>query len=370
LLPGGVLAYLAKDRAAVLLGHCPPFSLEGTEHWIIFLFAAYLIGHLVFLISAFLDEPYDLLRSCTKLGQNNRLAKGKTLSPWWMRTLARVLFKRKPDAALIQAVRIKSRALSALGASDAINAFQWSKARLLKDHGEGLVAVQRLEADSKFFRSFVVVLMLLTVFAYRTKREYIGWCICLLIATVWRYADQRFKSTQQAYWSVITLESMTSENRTDAPQKLGATELTHAGGLVYRSSGDSVQYLLVQASNDRTQWVLPKGHIELGETPRETAVREVQEESAQSARVIDWIDDARLGADGPLVRFFLMEVVEDSGPLVRAVRWALRVRPSAPYPEERQQRWLRFDEAIGETAFPETRKLLEEAQKRIGAPAR
>lgn len=367
-LPGGVLAYLGKDRAApVLLGH-EEFSLDGTENWIIFLFAAYLLGHLVFLFGALLDGPYDWLRSCTDLGQNHRLAKGNTLSPRWARMLARLLFKRKPDEALIQAVRIKSRALSAIGASDAINAFQWCKARLSKDHGEGLVAVQRLEADSKFFRSFAVVLMFVTVSMYRTRREYTVWCILLLIATLWRYADQRFKSTQQAYWSVITLESMKSENGADAPRTRADTRFTHAGGLVYRVSKNSVEYLLVQASDNREQLVLPKGHIEPGETARQTAVREVQEESGERARVIDRLGDVRFGKYGPLVRFFLMEFVEDGGPFVVAVRGALRVQPSRPNPEERPHRWLPFEEAIAETVtFPETQKLLEDARTKIDA---
>lgn len=52
-----------------------------------------------------------------------------------------------------------------------------------------------------------------------------------------------------------------------------------AGGVVYRRhpSNGQVEILLIQDAKDR--WTIPKGHIEPGEQPRETAVREVQEET-------------------------------------------------------------------------------------------
>jgi 8-oxo-dGTP pyrophosphatase MutT (NUDIX family) len=36
----------------------------------------------------------------------------------------------------------------------------------------------------------------------------------------------------------------------------------------------------------RLEWVLPKGHVEPGETPEQTAVREVHEETGLQARVV------------------------------------------------------------------------------------
>ncbi len=53
---------------------------------------------------------------------------------------------------------------------------------------------------------------------------------------------------------------------------------TTAGGVVYRRSSDGeVEILLTQDAKDR--WTIAKGHIEPGETPRQTAEREVQEET-------------------------------------------------------------------------------------------
>lgn len=53
---------------------------------------------------------------------------------------------------------------------------------------------------------------------------------------------------------------------------------TTAGGVVYRRTKDGeVEILLTQDAKDR--WTIAKGHIEPGETPRQTAEREVQEET-------------------------------------------------------------------------------------------
>lgn len=50
-----------------------------------------------------------------------------------------------------------------------------------------------------------------------------------------------------------------------------------AGGVVYRKVKDGVEILLIQDSKGR--WTIPKGHIEEGENPRQTAEREIREET-------------------------------------------------------------------------------------------
>lgn len=54
-----------------------------------------------------------------------------------------------------------------------------------------------------------------------------------------------------------------------------------AGGVVFGPGG---RVLLLRYRSGA--WAFPKGHIEPGETPQETAVREVQEETGVTARVI------------------------------------------------------------------------------------
>jgi len=52
-----------------------------------------------------------------------------------------------------------------------------------------------------------------------------------------------------------------------------------AGGVIYRQSKtkSEIEVLLIQDAKDR--WTIPKGHIEEGETAKQTAEREIREET-------------------------------------------------------------------------------------------
>ena len=63
-----------------------------------------------------------------------------------------------------------------------------------------------------------------------------------------------------------------------------------AGGIVFRPTADNkdIEILLIQDSKNR--WTIPKGHIEPGETAKQTAVREIGEESGlKEVDVISWL---------------------------------------------------------------------------------
>ena len=63
-----------------------------------------------------------------------------------------------------------------------------------------------------------------------------------------------------------------------------------AGGIVFRPTADNkdIEILLIQDSKNR--WTIPKGHIEPGETAKQTAVREIGEESGlKEVEVLSWL---------------------------------------------------------------------------------
>lgn len=68
-------------------------------------------------------------------------------------------------------------------------------------------------------------------------------------------------------------------------------------------------FLLVRSSREPFDWVLPKGHIERGETPEAAARREVLEEAGIAADVIAPLGDTSFDQLGRLihVRYFLMK---------------------------------------------------------------
>ena len=92
--------------------------------------------------------------------------------------------------------------------------------------------------------------------------------------------------------------------------------LTHAGGVVFRTTAEGPQVLVLTARHRLDHWVLPKGHIEAGENAVDAAVREVREEAGVGAQVLEALDDVhvRIGEDEQVIRYFLMRAEGDAEP--------------------------------------------------------
>jgi 8-oxo-dGTP pyrophosphatase MutT (NUDIX family) len=132
--------------------------------------------------------------------------------------------------------------------------------------------------------------------------------------------------------------------------------LTHAGGIVHREERGNVVMLLVRARRAPHDWVLPKGHIEAGETPAQTARREVSEEAGVDASPTHYLGAVKFKSrDGERVQVGLF--------LMRFVR-------NVPAQEDREIRWCSFREAAGLVAFENTRGMLEAAERMTRRPAR
>lgn len=124
------------------------------------------------------------------------------------------------------------------------------------------------------------------------------------------------------------------------------SEWTHAGGVVMRTSDDDLEYLLVAASDNPDIWVLPKGHIEKGETPEAAAVREIREEAGVRANIVAPAGESEYDVKGKTVRvvFFLMQYQGD-----------------IPRKEDRGLTWRRYEDALELLCFENTRDILTRA---------
>src|SRR5690606_41693303 len=69
-------------------------------------------------------------------------------------------------------------------------------------------------------------------------------------------------------------------------RRLRTVNETSAGGLVVDSTTGLAAIIGRLDRKGRLLWSLPKGHIEAGETPEQTAVREVAEETGITGQVV------------------------------------------------------------------------------------
>ncbi|HXC68965.1 MAG TPA: NUDIX domain-containing protein [Pyrinomonadaceae bacterium] len=351
LLPGALLTFLLKgelQQSAWVAQRLP--ELDGAKGWAAFVVASYVLGHLAFLLGSWLDEFYDWLRRRTQNNQIKQLARRGRPVHWWIRLLVWLVFKRETDVAVQRAGTIKALYLSPLRAKKAINHFQWCKAVLTTESPTSLATVQRFEADSKFFRCFAIVLLVLVALALLNHHR--GWAIAgaaLLPLTLWRFMDQRYKATNHAYWSVITLAGQKGQIKIEKTARANS-DLTHAGGVVFRKPWfRQARYLLVESSGGSIEWVLPKGKIEDGEDLRETAVREVHEESGVWARICCDLGRLSYSVNGKEIRtqIFLMEQA------ARGFRNEYT----------RKNKWLTLEQAKQRATHLATRELLDLAEK-------
>lgn len=134
---------------------------------------------------------------------------------------------------------------------------------------------------------------------------------------------------------------------------------TSAGGVVYRRAREATLFLLIRDPYEN--WGLPKGHVEKGESPAQTAVREVSEETGiehlevrEELETIDWF--FREGADliHKYCHFFLMETT------VEATRPQVEEGITACI-------WLPLPDALRTLTYDNARQVLEAAGRRVSA---
>jgi 8-oxo-dGTP pyrophosphatase MutT (NUDIX family) len=114
--------------------------------------------------------------------------------------------------------------------------------------------------------------------------------------------------------------------------------LTHAGAVVFRKRDSQVFYLVV-SSSDGINWVVPKGHIDPGETPEIAALRELAEEAGVLGEIVTSLSARNFVKNGKAARvqFFLVRETGSTDSIEnRTIRWE---------DERGARQLLTFDEA-------------------------
>jgi hypothetical protein len=186
LLPGAMLAFVFKDLALNhVFGTFLPSITGEAQGWAAFLISSYLLGHFLHFAGSYLDTSlYDRYRAKVLTGDG----RGRVFECANKIKMEHV--QNNPDAG-------------------AVNTFKWARASVQLRYPAAATEIHRLEADSKFFRSLIVVLCLFSIaLIYKMAWAQVAGCLVLMGLSFVRYADQRFKSTDLAYTYLIVLDAM------------------------------------------------------------------------------------------------------------------------------------------------------------------
>lgn len=65
---------------------------------------------------------------------------------------------------------------------------------------------------------------------------------------------------------------------------------TTSGGVIFRRNAKTNDLEILLIKDAKNRWTIPKGHVEEGEEPKDTAAREINEETGlQEMKVLDWL---------------------------------------------------------------------------------
>lgn len=136
---------------------------------------------------------------------------------------------------------------------------------------------------------------------------------------------------------------------------LARGNLTHAGGVVFCIQNYTPRYLLISATDNETRRVLPKGHIESGETPQHAALREVNEEAQIKGKILDQLGTLYYLKDKEQVNalFYLIECTGDT---------------VLPVKSDRHPEWHTYEDALEKLAFNDSKAILTKAHMLVTPP--
>lgn len=148
--------------------------------------------------------------------------------------------------------------------------------------------------------------------------------------------------------------------QTTLESNAAAPKVLSCGVVVLRNTPEGRRYLLLRAWH---HWDFPKGRQESNETPFETAIREVREETALTKLDFEWGTDRYIDtppyANGKVARYYIASTEETNVQLLP--------NPVCGRVEHEEFDWFDFDHAARLLA-PRVRTVLRWAARVSGQP--
>lgn len=130
-----------------------------------------------------------------------------------------------------------------------------------------------------------------------------------------------------------------------------------AGGVIFKKE-EGWYFVVLIAPKNKTVWTLPKGLIEKGETPEETAIREVKEETGCLGKIVQLIDKNHIWfyskennatiRHHKLIYYYLLKFIKGD---------------TAKHDNEVcEARWFKIERAIDTVTYISEKKILKKAK--------
>jgi len=138
----------------------------------------------------------------------------------------------------------------------------------------------------------------------------------------------------------------------------GIKRQVSSGGVVFRKNNSTIEVALIAVKGGKV-WCLPKGIIDKGESPEETALREVTEETGLKGRLIEKLGD--------ITYWYYLK--EEEAKCKKTVHFFLIEYKSGDFSrhdwEVESAAWFPINDAIKKASYKSEKGIIEKAREML-----